>query len=247
MGESTRDNPAGASGAAERHPRFEDYPLTRQEYLSVMVHFYRGEVHRSTAWRQRLDATTNWAVLTTAAMLSFTFASSEQTHFILLLSSLIILAYLSIEARRYRYFEVYRARVRMLEENFLIPVITRQLESPMGSWREMVAMDLDLPKYKTTLLEAMGFRLRRNYLLIFGIVLGGWAVKLSIHPSFVASWGEFWSRMAVGPVPPAVVGTAGLVFYSGLIFLMWWARHIHGGVPEDEIAGLERNLEHWKL
>ena len=228
--------------------RFEDYPLTRQEYISVMVHFYRGEVHRSTSWRQRLDATTNWSVLTTAAMLSFTFASPDlENHVILLLSSLVVLAYLIIESRRFRYFEVYRARVRMLEENFLIPVITRQLESPMGSWREMVAMDLDLPKYKTTFLEAMGFRLRRNYLLIFGILLGGWMVKLSVHPVFVTSWAEFWSRMAVGPFPSWMVATAGLMFYGGLILLMWWARHLHGGIPEDEIAGLERNLEHWKL
>ena len=242
--------------------RFEDYPLTRQEYLSVMVHFYRGEVHRSTAWRQRLDATTNWAVLTTAAMLSFAFAApaspvpvgpptadmqSDYTHVIVLLSSLIILAYLSIEARRYRYFQVYRARVRMLEENFLIPVITRQLESPMGSWREMVAMDLDLPKYKTTFLEAMGFRLRRNYILIFAILLGGWFVKLSITPRLVTSWAELWHRMAVGPCPPSIVAGLGLLFYGGLLLLMWWARHHHGGAPEDEIAGLERNLEHWKL
>ena len=228
--------------------RFEDYPLTRQEYLSVMVHFYRGEVQRSTSWRQRLDATTNWSVLTTAALLSFTFAAEEEyAHVILLLTSLIILAYLSIEARRFRYFEVYRARVRMLEENFLIPVITRQLESPMGSWREMVAMDLDLPKYKTTFLEAMGFRLRRNYLLIFGIIIGGWTIKLSMHPEFVTSWAEFWGRMGFGPFPSWVVAVGGAIFYGGLFLLMWWARHLHGGVPEDEIAGLERNLEHWKL
>ena len=247
MEESSKERPAPPD---DRSSRFEDYPLTRQEYLSVMVHFYRGEVHRSTSWRQRLDATTNWAVLTTAAMLSFTFAAADKfAHVILLLTSLIILAYLSIEARRYRYFEVYRARVRMLEENFLIPVITRQLESPMGSWREMVAMDLDLPKYKTTLLEAMGFRLRRNYILIFGILLGGWIVKLSIGSSheLVTSWGQLWSRMAVGPCPPWVVAGLGFLFYSSLVFLMWWARHVHAGVPEDEIAGLERNLEHWKL
>ena len=113
---------AGGSRGGEPGRQFEDYPLTRQEYLSVMVHFYRGEVARSTSWRQRLDTTTNWAVLTTAAMLSFTFtAEGENTHIILLLTTLIILAYLIIEARRYRYFEVYRARVRMLEENFLIP------------------------------------------------------------------------------------------------------------------------------
>ena len=233
-------------------PRFEDYPLTRQEYLSVMVHFYRGEEHRSTSWRQRLDATTNWAVLTTAALLSFTLsAGGSGTHVILLLANLIILSYLAIEARRFRYFEVYRARVRMLEENLLIPVVTRQLESPMSSWREMVAMDLDLPKYKTTFIEAMGFRLRRNYVFIFAILLGGWFVKLSLAAGpgegVVDSFAELWSRMAVGPVPPWVIAGGGLAFYSGLILLVWWARHIHGGALTDEIAGIERNLEHWKF
>jgi uncharacterized membrane protein len=231
----------------QQGPRFEDYPLSRQEYLSVMVHFYRGEVHRSTSWRQRLDATTNWAVLTTAAMLSFSFASPENSHIILPLSTLVILSYLSIEARRYRYFQVYRARVRMLEENFLIPVITRQLESPMGSWREMVAMDLDLPKYKTTFLEAMGFRLRRNYLFIFLILLGGWFVKLSMHPVFATTFREFYERMAVGPFAWWIVAGAGLAFYTGLAVLAWSSRHMYGNVPDDEIAGLERNLEHWKL
>ena len=49
-------------------PEFEDYPLTRLEYINVMVHFYRGEVQRSTVLRRRLDATTNWAVLTTAGL-----------------------------------------------------------------------------------------------------------------------------------------------------------------------------------
>jgi uncharacterized membrane protein len=183
-------------------------------------------------------------------MLSFTFASGEaHTHIILLLTNLIICAYLSIEARRYRYFEVYRARVRMLEENFLIPVVTRQLESPMGSWREMVAMDLDLPKYKTTFVEAFGFRLRRNYVFIFSIILGGWLVKLIVgDPEHVAtSWSEIYDRMAVGTISSAFVLWTGVLFYTTLIFLMWWSRHIHGGVPDDEIAGLERNLEHWKL
>ncbi len=227
--------------------RFEDYPLSRQEYISVMVHFYRGEVHRSTSWRQRLDATTNWAVLTTAGMLSFTFSTAEATHLILLLSTLIIFAYLVIEARRYRYFEVYRARVRMLEENFLIPVVTRQLESPMGSWREMVAMDLDLPKYKTTLLEALGFRLRRNFLLIFMIMLGGWLVKLAIHPTFAMTWSQVYGRMSVGAIPGWMILGAGGAFYSFLLLVMWWGRHVHAGIPEDEIAGLERNLEHWKF
>lgn len=239
--------PAG-SGVRERAAGFEDYPLTRQEYINAMVHFYRGEIHRSTVWRQRLDATTNWAVLTTAGMLSFAFASEEHEHIMLLLSNLVITAYLVMEARRFRYFEVYRARVRMLEENFLIPIVTRQLESPMVSWREMVAMDLDLPKYKTTLIEAIGFRLRRNYLMIFAIILGGWLVKLMMHPGqFATSWREIWDRMAVGVVPSWVIFGGGMLFYATMLGIMWYARHIHGGVPEDEIAGLESNLDHWKL
>jgi uncharacterized membrane protein len=233
--------------------RFEDFPLTRGEYMTVMVHFYRGEIHRSTSWRHRLDATTNWAVLTAAGMLSFAFSSPQNPHVVMLLSNLVVLAFLIIEARRYRYFEVYRARVRMLEENFLIPVVTRQLESPMMSWREMVAMDLDLPKYKTTLLEAVGFRLRRNFIWIFVILTGGWFVKLLLHDgrsdsmAIADSFAECWARMAVGTIPSWFVFATVVGFNIALFAFIWRSRHIHGAEPADEVAGLERNLEHWKL
>lgn len=228
--------------------RLEDEPLTRPEYLSVMVHFYRAEVARSTIWRQRLDATTNWAVLTSAGMMSLAFHSeSSSSHLLLLLSNFIILAYLSIEARRYRYFEVYRARVRMLEENFLTPIITRDLESPMCDWRTAVAQDLDRPKYKTTLLQALGFRLRRNYVFIFIIMLGAWLVKLGIYPTVVTSFAELWTRMAVDPIPSVVIFAVGVGFYATLIWLLWMGRNIHGSSPTDEIAGLQSSLESWKL
>jgi uncharacterized membrane protein len=219
---------------------FEDYPLTRQEYIQVMVHFYRGEVARSVAWRERLDATTNWAVLTAAGMLSFAFAGTEQPHVVLLLGNVILLAYLSIEARRYRTFEVYRSRVRMMEENFLVPVLTRRLESPLHTWRDLVASDLDLPKYKTTFLEAFGFRLRRNYLFIFGIVLGGWLVKLALHPQLAASWRDVWTRMGVGNIHSGVVLALVGLFYVLLAGILWWSRHTSSGEPFDEIEGLQR-------
>ncbi len=208
-----------------------------------MVHFYRGESHRAMVWRQRLDTTTNWAVLTTAGVLSFSFADRDHEPIILLLSSLIILSYLFIEARRFRYFEVYRARVRLLEENFLIPIVTRQLDFQQQAWRNMVAMDLDLPKFKTTLLQAVGFRLRRNYLFIFFILLGAWLVKLMMHPEYAKSGGELYQRMAVGWFPAWAVVMTQVAFFSLLIGLVWYARHAHGGVPDDEIAGVERDLE----
>src|SRR5262245_11396761 len=45
--------------------------------LGALAHLYRGEVYRSTAWRTRLDSTTNWAVITTGIALSATFSSAE--------------------------------------------------------------------------------------------------------------------------------------------------------------------------
>jgi uncharacterized membrane protein len=234
-------------------PRFEDYPLTRQEYMTVMAHFCRGEIHRSTSWRHRLDATTNWAVLTAAGMLSFSFGSPQNPHVVLLLSNLVVLSYLIIEARRYRYFEVYRARVRMLEENFLVPVVTRQLDPPMMSWHEMVAMDLDLPKYKTTLFEAVGFRLCRNFVWIFLILTGGWFVKLLIHDgvsdqmAIARSWDQLWERMAVGTIPSWLVFSTVVLVNLAMVVFLRRGRHIHGSDPADEVAGIERNLEHWKL
>jgi uncharacterized membrane protein len=234
-------------GSAPAFERFEDYPLTRVEYITVMVHFYRAEVARSTEWRQRLDATTNWAVLTTAGMLSFTFGSADASAILLLLTNLILLAYLTIEARRFRYFAVYRARVRMIEENFLIPIITRTLESPMSRWREMLAGDLDLPKYKTTFLQAFGFRLARNYVFVFGILLGGWMVKLMIHPTLATHWRDIWPRAAIGHLPAALVIVVYAGFLAGLCATWWYGRSLAGGEYEDEIGGIEGNLELWKM
>ena len=33
--------------------------------VGALAHLYRAEVYRSTVWRQRLDQTTNWAVIST--------------------------------------------------------------------------------------------------------------------------------------------------------------------------------------
>ena len=108
------------------------------------------------------------------------------------------------------------------------------------------AEDLDLPKHKITLLQAVGFRLRRNYVWIFLMILGGWIVKLMIHPDLALSWREIWHRIGVGHLPPALIVFSGILFYGGLAVVMTYGRHLSGGEPEDEIMGLERNLGEWK-
>src|SRR2546426_9046985 len=101
---------------------FEAYPLTRPEYINAMVHFYRGEMHRSLVWRTRLDTTTNWAVLTVAGLTSFAFSEPSHSHFILILGNLLTPAFPCFKARAYPHFSAYRARGRKIQEDFFIPI-----------------------------------------------------------------------------------------------------------------------------
>jgi len=225
---------------------FEATPLTRSEYIAAMVHFYRGEVHRSHSWRQRLDHTTNWAVVTSAAIITFTFSETKHTHLLLVLSNFIVLGFLAIEARRFRFFSVYRARVRMLEENFILPIVTRTLASPKKDWREFIAMDLDVPKYKMSLLHSLAFRVRYNYYWIFSALAISWLLKVWMHPTPAGSLSELYAHMGVAGAPGWLVGGAGIAFF----ILITWLNLLAGHVPalsEDEIHGYESDLRHWKL
>jgi uncharacterized membrane protein len=133
----------------------------------------------------------------------------------------------------------------MIEENFYIPIITRRLESPRQDWRDWVALDLDVPKFKSTFLESLAFRLSYIYVYIFAGILLTWVLKVWLHPDTAESLGAFYRRMAIGNVPPWLVLGAGIVFYSALALILLWVERTHRS--EDEIHGLEKELEHWKV
>ena len=78
--------------------------------IGALAHLYRGEVYRSTVWRTRLDSSTNWAVVTTGIALSATYSSAEASPLPMVLVGLLVSVFLLFEARRYRYFNVWRAR-----------------------------------------------------------------------------------------------------------------------------------------
>lgn len=160
----------------------ESTPITRPEYIAAIVHLYRGELARANLWRVRLDTSTNWAIFSTAAMLSFAFGEPHHTHLSLLLGMLLILVFLGYEARRFRIFDVWRSRARMIEENFYGPILRRRLQSPKRGWGQLVAEDLLHPSFKISLWQAFRARLLRNYLAIFLIVYLAWWLKILIHP-----------------------------------------------------------------
>src|SRR5262245_49112306 len=193
--------------------------LTATEFNTAMVHLYRGEVGRANVWRTRLDGTTNWAVLTTGATLSFAFSSADNTHVMILINSLLILFFLYIEARRYQYYDLWRSRVRLMETEFFAEMLTPETQEEMENWRQILANDLLHPRFSITLWQALGRRLRRNYIWIFAVLVLSWIVKVIIHPQPTSSPSALYQRIAIGPIPAWFVLLAGVAFNSFLFIL----------------------------
>ena len=106
--------------------------------IGALAHLYCGEVYRSTVWRTRLDSSTNWAVVTTGIALSATYSNAEASPLPMVLVGLLVTVFLLFEARRYRYFNVWRARARLLETDFYAPMLSdegarRGLDGPRCS------------------------------------------------------------------------------------------------------------------
>src|SRR5574342_1365485 len=94
---------------------YRGYRLKTGEFVTAMVHLFRAEIQRANVWRQRLDTTTNWAVVSTGATLSIAFSQPSIHHAIIILNTLLVMWFLFIEARRYRYYELWSYRVRLME------------------------------------------------------------------------------------------------------------------------------------
>ena len=190
--------------------------FTPAEFNTAMVHFYRGEVQRSNTWRNRLDTTTNWAVITAGATLSFAFSSTSNPHFVIPINSVLVAFFLFMEARRYRYYEIWSSRVRVLETGYFAQLLGPQ-STIDREWAEHLAADLLTPHFTISEWEAVGRRLRRNYLWIFVLLAVSWNLKVYLHPKPALSFDEFLARASVGAVHGSVIFLIGVVFNLGLL------------------------------
>src|ERR1700686_1164584 len=86
--------------------------------------------------------TTNWAVVTTGIALSATYSSAQASPLPMVLVSVSLL----FEARRYRYFNVWRARARLLETDFFAPMISGEGIRFDSGWTELLAKDYRDPR-----------------------------------------------------------------------------------------------------
>jgi uncharacterized membrane protein len=185
--------------------------------LGALAHLYRGEVYRSTLWRTRLDHTTNWAVVTTGLALSLTFSSTGASPLPLILVGLLVVVFLVFEARRYRYFNVWRARCRLMETDLYAPLLRGEGVRADGKWNALLASDYERPNFHISQARAIGRRLRKNYAYILSVQAVAYYGKLAIHPVAAAGWDDVFERAAIGPIPGEAVVVAGIVFHGAWI------------------------------
>jgi uncharacterized membrane protein len=213
-------------------------------YVNAMSHFYRGELGRIMVWRQRLDITTNWAITSSTAIITIAFSNREVPHIIFFFNLAIVWVMLWIESRRYRFYDAFRARVRMLEAHFLVPMVMENRQMLQGEWKKLVCEDLILPSFKISKLEAIGRRLKRNYVFIFILIMVAWVTKIFLHASEPIVGGRaFYHALRVGHIPSwLVAATLVGTFASVISITIYVSKKSSGEITE---FGAHRSL--WRI
>jgi uncharacterized membrane protein len=211
-------------------------PITSAEKANMIIHYYRGEMGRMTSWRDRIDRTSNWAITMVAALLSVSLSTPTSHHGVVLFGMLLISVLLLIEARRYRFFDVYRARVRKLERHYFAQALNPQADLK-PDWAASIAGSLRNPCFLISYREALFRRIRRNYGWMYLILLMAWALKISTpkllpddtQAEVVFSWSEAVQNAALGPLPGwSVIGVVAMIY----LFILYAALHRREGDGE---------------
>lgn len=200
---------------------FRGYEMRPAEFNTAMVHYYRAEIQRSNVWRQRLDNTTNWAVLASSAAISFALSDPNHHYGVLILNTLLVTLFLWMEARRYRYYELWAYRTRLMETDFFAAMLAPPF-APRPEWAESMVETLHTPEFPISMWEAFGRRFRRNFVWIFLVLALSWLLKIFMHPTMTASWEDAIDRLQLGPIGGWAILIAGLI-YNGLLFLIGFA------------------------
>ncbi|CAH0341183.1 hypothetical protein RHI9324_02870 [Rhizobium sp. CECT 9324] len=199
-------------------------PANSAEKANMIIHYYRGEIGRMTSWRDRIDRTSNWSMTVVAGLLSVSLSTPTSHHGVVLFAMLLISVFLLIEARRYRFFDVYRARVRQLERHYFAQALCPQAELNTN-WAEAIAASLRKPVFLIEYHEALFRRIRRNYGWMYLILLMAWGLKISspkLQPDgqpieFVSSFQQLVANAHLGPIHGAIILIAVGLFYTALL------------------------------
>ncbi|MFZ5535668.1 MAG: DUF2270 domain-containing protein [Patescibacteria group bacterium] len=188
-----------------------------EKYFGFLFHYYRAEVYRETNWRNRMDVSTNWAIVVTGVILSFAFGEGDAPHTVIILNYLIAQFFLYIEARRYRYYTMLRSRTRLMEEHLLAPILSGTEKQQTEDWAKQLAQTLARPKVSMSKIESFAWRLRRQYMVLLGIIFIAWVARIFMHPTPVTTLEAAIAQANVWVIPGVIVFG---IFVGSLLWCM---------------------------
>ncbi|WP_136717440.1 DUF2270 domain-containing protein [Halorientalis salina] len=187
---------------------------------SLLGHYYRGELDRMNTEQTRMDKTTNWAITIMAAILAYVFSSGTRPHYILLVGILTLEMLHVAETRRYRSYDTWRSRVRLVEEDLFAPLLDPEPGVTHENWRQELGNDLRNPALKMPFVEAYSRRLRRIYLPLYLILLAAWTAQILV----ISPGGGPLDAAAILDIPGWIVIGAVTTFTAVVLAVAFWPR-----------------------
>lgn len=196
--------------------------------------FYRAEMRRAGVWRRRLDQPTRWAVVVLAAVLTWTFASPGHPHYVILMGVVAVAAFLFVEGQRFREYDVWRRRVRVLQSNMYAELVDPADRAADG-WRDWLGDDLRNPSFDVSLVRAVGHRLQHVYLPLLTVLYGAWALRVTVFQA-----GQPLARAArIGSIDGGTVAAVVAGSYLALVAVTCWSVLNAGRREFDDAASLD--------
>lgn len=149
---------------------------------SAFAHLYRGEVHRMKLWRQRMDRTTHWAIISLFGILTWVFSNANRPHYLLLFGVIIMSIFMVIEGRRYKGYEMWHQRMRKLQKNVFSSGFDASSQNE-DNWQQKLADSYKKPSPNITTSEAVMHRFQRVYAYLISILLMSWFINVFVIAS----------------------------------------------------------------
>jgi uncharacterized membrane protein len=113
-----------------------------------------------------------------------------------------------------------------------------------GEWKKLVCEDLILPRFKISRLEAIGRRLKRNYIFIFILIMVAWVTKIFLHAAApVSGVVSFYRALNVGHIPSWFVA----FIFGGTMALVIGITIYVGQKTSGEISEFGAHRSLWRL
>lgn len=211
-------------------------------HSTAVVHFYRATIMHADVWRKRLDITSNWSVVTTAGIVTFCFAEETRTHSALLFALFFVALFALMEARRYQMYDLWRHHVRLLNRFFMAPSLgdDTMLRNQRAE-RELkaLAVTLGTNKPRITLLQALGYRIRRNYGYLFTAIMVLWVIKLTSYSGPWDTLADLVAKASIGHLS----GWWSVAFVFIFSFVSFWIG-AHG--PSETMNDWHTEVSPWE-